>query len=236
MPDKVQFYRDLAEQTAQQLTWDIAAWTGFLKTASRLYKYPYHEQLLIYAQRPDATACAGYDLWNNTMRRYVKRGSHGIALLDTTRDRPQIKYVFDISDTGGGEHSRRLNYGSIGMNTTRLCRKCFLTDMGSKTDAGSRSRSIPWSRRWLHNFGRTTWATFLTSLTDRICPITMRMKSGSLSAAPPPSVPPTQFWNAAACTRRADSTITISSPSLISIRQMPYLFSEPPSARSASAF
>ena len=127
-------------------------------------------------------------------------------------------------------------YGSIGMNTTRLCRKCFLTDMGSKTDAGSRSRSIPWSRRWLHNFGRTTWATFLTSLTDRICPITMRMKSGSLSAAPPPSVPPTQFWNAAACTRRADSTITISSPSLISIRQMPYLFSEPPSARSASAF
>ena len=109
MPDKVQFYRDLAEQTAQQLTWDIAAWTGFLKTASRLYKYPYHEQLLIYAQRPDATACAGYDLWNNTMRRYVKRGSHGIALLDTTRDRPQIKYVFDISDTGGGEHSRRLN-------------------------------------------------------------------------------------------------------------------------------
>ena len=109
MPDKVQFYREMAEQTAQQLTWGITAWTGFLKTAARLYKYPYHEQLLIYAQRPDATACAEYDLWNNTMRRYVKRGSHGIALLDTSRDKPQIKYVFDVSDTGGGEHSRRLN-------------------------------------------------------------------------------------------------------------------------------
>ena len=109
MPDKVQFYREMAEQTAQQLTWDISAWTGFLKTAARLYKYPFHEQLLIYAQRPDATACADYDLWNNTMRRYVKRGSHGIALLDTSRDRPQIKYVFDVSDTGGGEYSRRLN-------------------------------------------------------------------------------------------------------------------------------
>ena len=109
MPDKVSFYREMAEQTAQQLTWDISAWTGFLKTAARLYKYPFHEQLLIYAQRPDATACADYDLWNNTMRRYVKRGSHGIALLDTSRDRPQIKYVFDVSDTGGGEYSRRLN-------------------------------------------------------------------------------------------------------------------------------
>ena len=109
MSDKVQFYRELADQTAQQLTWDIGAWTGFLKTVARLYKYPYHEQLLIYAQRPDATACADYELWNNTMRRYVKRGSRGIALVDTSRDRPQIKYVFDVSDTGGRDNSRRLN-------------------------------------------------------------------------------------------------------------------------------
>ena len=109
MPDKVQFYRDLADQTAQQLTWDIAAWTGFLQTAARLYKYPYHEQLLIYAQRPDATACADYELWNNTMRRYVRRGSRGIALVDASRDKPRIKYVFDVSDTGGGDNSRRLN-------------------------------------------------------------------------------------------------------------------------------
>ena len=108
MPDKIQFYRDLADQTAHELTRGIDPWMTFLKTAARLYKYPFHEQLLIYAQRPDATACADYDLWNKTMRRYVKRGSTGIALLDVTQDRPRLKYVFDISDTGGKEKSRSL--------------------------------------------------------------------------------------------------------------------------------
>ncbi len=79
---------------------------GFLTTASRLYKYPFHEQLMIYAQRPDATACAEYDLWNEKMGRYVRRGSKGIALVDDSGDRPRLRYVFDISDTGTREHSR----------------------------------------------------------------------------------------------------------------------------------
>ena len=109
MPGNVRFYRELAEQTAQQLTTGIGAWTGFLKTAARLYKYPYHEQLLIYAQRPDATACAEYDLWNNTMHRYVRRGSQGIALVDTSQDRPRLRYVFDVADTGERPQFRRLN-------------------------------------------------------------------------------------------------------------------------------
>ena len=107
MPSKLQFYSQLADHTARQLTGSLQTWTSFLDTAARLYKYPYHEQLMIYAQRPDATACADYDLWNNTMRRYVRRGSRGIALIDTSGDDPKIKYVFDISDTGGGERSRR---------------------------------------------------------------------------------------------------------------------------------
>ncbi len=107
MPGKLQFYSQMADQTAQQLTGSLQAWTGFLTTSARLYKYPYHEQLMIYAQRPEATACADYDLWNNTMRRYVRRGSRGIALIDTSGDNPKIKYVFDVSDTGGGEQSRR---------------------------------------------------------------------------------------------------------------------------------
>ena len=107
MPSKIQFYVQMADQTAQQLTGSLQAWTGFLTTAARLYKYPYHEQLMIYAQRPEATACADYDLWNKTMRRYVRRGSQGIALIDTSGDNPKIKYVFDVSDTGGGEQSRR---------------------------------------------------------------------------------------------------------------------------------
>ncbi len=107
MPSKLQFYAQMADRTVQQLTGSLQTWTGFLTTAARLYKYPYHEQLMIYAQRPEATACADYDLWNNTMRRYVRRGSQGIALIDTSGDNPRLKYVFDVSDTGGGENSRR---------------------------------------------------------------------------------------------------------------------------------
>ena len=107
MPSKLQLYAQLADQTAQQITGSLQAWTGFLTTAARLYKYPYHEQLMIYAQRPEATACADYELWNNTMHRYVRRGSRGIALIDTSGDNPRLRYVFDVSDTGGGEKSRR---------------------------------------------------------------------------------------------------------------------------------
>lgn len=107
MPTKAQTYADLAEQTAQRLTSSLAQWTGFLATVGRLYKYPYHEQLMIYAQRPDATACADYELWNSKMNRYVRRGSTGIALLDPTGDTPKLKYVFDVSDTGGRDNSRR---------------------------------------------------------------------------------------------------------------------------------
>ncbi|MEO1816106.1 MAG: hypothetical protein ABGU93_11045 [Acetobacterium sp.] len=107
MPTKLQLLSELAEETAKRVTSSIENWTSFLITIGRLYKYPYHEQLMIYAQRPDATACAEYDLWNNTMNRYVRRGSKGIALLNPTGDTLKLKYVFDVSDTGGRENSRR---------------------------------------------------------------------------------------------------------------------------------
>ena len=106
MPTKAEQYAQMADQVARQLTGSWQEWAGFLTTAARLYKYPFHEQLMIYAQRPDATACAEYDLWNNRMGRYVRRGSKGIALVDDTGDRPRLRYVFDISDTGTREHSR----------------------------------------------------------------------------------------------------------------------------------
>ena len=96
----------MASYTATHLADSWQRWTAFLTTASRLYKYPFHEQLMIFAQRPDATACAEYDLWNDTMRRYVRRGSKGIALVDNSREKPRLRYVFDISDTGTREHSR----------------------------------------------------------------------------------------------------------------------------------
>ena len=107
MPSKVQLYAQMADRTAEQITGSYQKWTAFLTTAARLYKYPYNEQLMIFAQRPEATACAEYDLWNKQMRRYVRRGSKGIALVDTSSDQPKLRYVFDVSDTGGGENSRR---------------------------------------------------------------------------------------------------------------------------------
>ena len=98
MPSKVQLYAQMADRTAEQITGSYQKWTAFLTTAARLYKYPYNEQLMIFAQRPEATACAEYDLWNKQMRRYVRRGSKGIALVDTSSDQPKLRYVFDVSD------------------------------------------------------------------------------------------------------------------------------------------
>ena len=108
MPNKLQAYAEQAERTARQITGSHLAWTAFLTTAARLYKYPYNEQLMIYMQRPEATACAEYDFWNEKMGRYVRRGSTGIALIDATGYKPRLKYVFDVSDTGGKENARRV--------------------------------------------------------------------------------------------------------------------------------
>ena len=109
MASKLQEYRQMAEEAQRQLTGSLERWQAFLTTASRLYKYPYHEQVMIFAQRPDATACAEYDVWNNTMGRYVRSGSKGIALIDTRGNTPRLRYVFDVSDTGAREHSRNLH-------------------------------------------------------------------------------------------------------------------------------
>lgn len=106
MASKFAVYSRMAEETARRITSSREQWTAFLTTASRLYKYSYPDQLMIFAQRPDATACAEYDLWNRTMRRYVKRGAKGIALVDTEGDVPKLRYVFDVSDTGERKNSR----------------------------------------------------------------------------------------------------------------------------------
>lgn len=83
-----------------------AEWASLLGTISRLYKYPFADQLMIHAQRPEATACASYEVWNDTMRRYVRRGAKGIALVDNSGDAPRLRYVFDIADTGTRRSSR----------------------------------------------------------------------------------------------------------------------------------
>ena len=99
MPNKTEEYLALACKTADSFSRQWEHWAEFLITAARLYKYSYPDQLMIYAQRPDATACAEYDVWNNKMNRYVRRGSKGIALLDESGGYPRLHYVFDVSDT-----------------------------------------------------------------------------------------------------------------------------------------
>ena len=106
MPSKTEEYLALAQRTANGLTRYWEHWTDYLTTASRLYKYSFADQLMIYAQRPDATACASFDIWNNRMNRYVRRGSKGIALLDQSSSVPRLHYVFDVSDTGVRRNSR----------------------------------------------------------------------------------------------------------------------------------
>ena len=100
MSSKTQAYLELANRTANGITRHWEHWANFLTAASRLYKYNFADQLMIYAQRPDATACASFDLWNNRMNRYIRKGSQGIALLDESSGYPRLHYVFDLADTG----------------------------------------------------------------------------------------------------------------------------------------
>ena len=93
MPSKTEEYLALAQRTANGLTRYWESWTDYLTTASRLYKYPFADQLMIYAQHPDATACADFDIWNNRMNRYVRRGAKGIALLDESGGFPRLHCV-----------------------------------------------------------------------------------------------------------------------------------------------
>ena len=105
MPTKVQFYSEVADYAAVQITSNIQNWSAFLRSSGRHYKYDFADQLLIHAQRPHATACADYDCWDKRLRRYVRRGSTGIALLRRMNNKPILTYVFDISDTGCKENA-----------------------------------------------------------------------------------------------------------------------------------
>ncbi len=99
MATKLQIITELSERTMQKLTGTYENWTAFLHTAAWNYKYSFAEQILIYAQRPDATACAPIELWNEKLRRWVNSGAKGIALIDDSHEKLTLRYVFHISDT-----------------------------------------------------------------------------------------------------------------------------------------
>ena len=133
MPSKTEEYLALAQRTANGLTRYWESWTDYLTTASRLYKYPFADQLMIYAQRLDATACADYDVWNNRMNRYVRRGSKGIALLDESGGFPRLHYV-SLLDAPVPE---QMKYASLAEAASHLVQ--VLNDPDKKRPAGTRS-------------------------------------------------------------------------------------------------
>lgn len=110
MPSKIETYIELAAQTAAKVTRDFSSWTAFLQLAARLYKYKFREQLLIHAQRPNATACAEYSTWTEQMRRYVRRNAKGIAIVRDVDGVPTLRYVFDVADTGTMDNGLHLYF------------------------------------------------------------------------------------------------------------------------------
>lgn len=117
MPSKLQTYMQMADEAQRQITGSYRGWTGFLTTAARLYKYPYAEQVMIHAQRPDATACAEYDFWNEKMGRYVRRGSKGIALIDSSGERPSFGMCSTCPIRAAENFPRAVICGNTGRNT-----------------------------------------------------------------------------------------------------------------------
>ena len=110
MADKYDTIIQLAEDTGKRIVHDRENWKGFLRTAGNLYKYPFREQMLIYAQRPGATACASVEVWNRSMNCWVRKGAKGIALIDDEAQRPRLKYVFDIADVQKARRTGRFPY------------------------------------------------------------------------------------------------------------------------------
>ena len=113
MSAKTETYSSLAYEASKGLTHSVNDWCMFLKSQARLYKYNYAEQLMIYAQRPDAYLCLDFDAWTKTMNRYIHKGAKGIGLVDNNGDEPKMKYVFDISDTSEKQNSRPLHIWKV---------------------------------------------------------------------------------------------------------------------------
>ena len=134
MPSKVPIYIDLAAETARQISSDEHQWMAFLETAGRLYKYNYQDQLLIFAQKPDATACAEYELWNQRMHRYVRKGTRGIGLLTHGVNGTGLRYVFDVADTGTRHNSLDPQLWQVNENNLTAVFDMLTTQYGVPTD------------------------------------------------------------------------------------------------------
>ena len=165
MMTKTAYYMQMAQEAAAQITGSKEQWTAFLTTSARLYKYPFAEQLMIYKQRPEATACAEYDLWNDRMNRYVKRGSKGIALLDMRGEQPKLRYVFDVADTGERKNSRPVQLWKMNAEHEQPIIRALDVAFDVPAGAGSLENHIMEAAERLQGItGRKTAGRLVTSL------------------------------------------------------------------------
>ena len=229
MPSKAEEYLALAQRTANGLTRYWESWTDYLTTASRLYKYPFADQLMIYAQRPDATACAEFDIWRNRMNRYVRRGSKGIALLDESSGFPRLHYVFDVSDTGVRRNSRDPEVWQLGPDLVQPVSEMLAATYGISGERVSQQLADVAGKLvadYWDNNGGDIHAIVDGSLLMDYDEAGWRCSS----SPPPPSASPTRCWNAADLSQPGGSTRTIFGQSTISQPQTVFTPSVQPSA------
>ena len=115
MMTKTAYYMQMAQEAAAQITGSKEQWTAFLTTSARLYKYPFAEQLMIYKQRPEATACAEYDLWNDRMNRYVKRGALDADLAEVMKKLAKDKMLRALSNVAyaKGDYEKEMGQAAL---------------------------------------------------------------------------------------------------------------------------
>ncbi len=229
MPSKTEEYLALAQRTANGLTRYWESWTDYLTTASRLYKYPFADQLMIYAQRPDATACAEFDIWRNRMNRYVRRGSKGIALLDESSGFPRLHYVFDVSDTGVRRNSRDPEVWQLGPDLVQPVSEMLAATYGISGERVSQQLADVAGKLvadyWDNNSGDILAIVDGSLLMDYDeAGVEMQFKALLQSASP------TRCWNAAALSLPGGSTRKIFELSTSFPPRMPSLPSAQPSA------
>ena len=137
MVDKLKSLVQMSEFIAVNSTQTYENWTHFLQFSGRFYKYTYDEQISIYFQRPEATAVASYEIWNQQMRRYIKRGSVGIAVIDNSGNGTRLRYLFDIADTGTRQNSRTPNVWKMSREHEKAVAQDLEQQYGIPSDIGS---------------------------------------------------------------------------------------------------
>lgn len=194
MNEKERYYAFVASSTIDEITKSMESWTSFLSTMGRNYDFSYPEQVMIYAQRPNATLCKEFDDWRDDKLRYVKRGSKGIALFVTDRERPHLRYVFDVADTGERKNSLALDeLWTIEDRHRKPIQSALEKTFGVKIKGAMEMQFEETAQVLQKNIGMTTNLTSSTSLLIAFLRSMMSLTSRQHLKMRYPSVLPTHY-------------------------------------------